>query len=249
MGHYFCQYFWIPLQLDRKRLAIWLNSTTIYMYFWCNGLDSTLWGNSSGQADTYCMDNVFATSQQGGVWKYMDIPGMLRLCLDWNACCILLWNLQTDSWLISPNLAYGRGTNRVFGVCWKAAWCQYIWNDYNDVWGCFRGEQDFGKFYFWTLMMRMWFLEIIPHIFVWGSCFWSCIPGLLRLVLPPPAFRLHTHTLTHNYFSHTITSHTHKLNTQLCHIPSLTYNNFTHTNLTYNNFTHTLTHTLSHNIQ
>ena len=33
----------------------------------------------------------------------------------------------------------------VFGVCWKAALCQYIWNDYNDVWRYFRGEQNFGK--------------------------------------------------------------------------------------------------------
>ena len=53
-------------------------------------------------------------SKGGGKWK--DIPGMLLFCLDWNACCILLWNLQTDSWLISPSLAYGRGTNRGF-------WC------------------------------------------------------------------------------------------------------------------------------
>ena len=54
-------------------------------------------------------------------------------------------------------------------------------------------------------------------------------------LLPPvtrPTFTYNnfTHTnLTHNFvtyhLSHTITSHTHKLNTQLCHIPSFTYNN------------------------
>jgi hypothetical protein len=51
------------------------------------------------------------------------------------------------------------------------------------------------------------------HIFVWGFCFWFCIPGLLRLrlLLPPPAS---THTLTHNYLSHTITSHTITSHTQ-----------------------------------
>ena len=43
---------------------------------------------------------ILATSQQEGVWKYMDIPGVLWLCLDWNACCILLWNLYPNSWLM-----------------------------------------------------------------------------------------------------------------------------------------------------
>ena len=37
--------------------------------------------------------------------------------------------------------------------------------------------------------------KLIPHNFVWGSCFWFCIPGLLRLLPPPPpASRLHLHT-------------------------------------------------------
>ena len=34
--------------------------------------------------------------------------------------------------------------------------------------------------------------------------------------------------------------HTHKLHTQLCHIPSVTYINFTHTNLTHNFVTYHL---------
>ena len=54
----------------------------------------------------------------------------------------------------------------------------------------------------------------------------------------------HTPSFTHNFvthhLSHTLTSHT------LTRIPSLTYNNFTRTNLTYTNFTHTHTHTQSH---
>ena len=52
-----------------------------------------------------------------------------------------------------------------------------------------------------------------------GFLFLILYPGLLLLRLPPPL----SHTLTHS---------------QLCHIASLTYNNFT-----YNNFTHTQTHT------
>ena len=58
-----------------------------------------------------------------------------------------------------------------------------------------------------------------------------------RLLRPPPPPHMshtitsHTHTnLTYNNFTHTNT------HTQLCHIPSLTYN-------TYNNFTQTHTHT------
>jgi len=66
----------------------------------------------------------------------------------------------------------------------------------------------------------------------------------------------HTHTLntqlchipsfTYNNSTHTLShtiSHTHKLNTQLCHIPSFTYDNFTHTNLTHNFVTYHLSHT------
>ena len=106
------------------------------------------------------------------------------------------------------------------------------------------------------------------HLCTWAaSCFFSpqlCV-GFLFLILypgsapPPPAssarlppppphmshtITSHTHTnLTYNNFTHTNT------HTQLCHIPSLTYNNFTHTNLTYNNLTHTHTHTTLSHIQ
>ena len=85
---------------------------------------------------------------------------------------------------------------------------------------------------------RSWFV-------IWSS--WICslqlCVGFLFLILypgslPPPASLLpppsacHTLSLTYNNFTHTfvtyhlsrtITSHTHKINTQLCHIQSVTY--------------------------
>ena len=52
---------------------------------------------------------------------------------------------------------------------------------------------------------------IFPHIFVWGSCFWICIPSA-----PPPSSS--ARAVTHN-LSHTTLSHTHNLShTTLSHI-------------------------------
>ena len=49
---------------------------------------------------------------------------------------------------------------------------------------------------------------LIPHIFVWGSCFWFCIrPPPARLLLPPPPLTC----------SHTTCTHTHTTCTQLTH--------------------------------
>ena len=60
---------------------------------------------------------------------------------------------------------------------------------------------------------------VIPHNFVWGSCFWFCIPGRRLLPasrLPPSIFHSHlchtpsfkptfvTHHLSHTTLSHTI---------------------------------------------
>ena len=136
---------------------IWIQLQYSYV-FWCDGLDSTLWGNSSGQARTYCMDNVLSTSQQEGTRKCMDTPGVLWPCLDWvmHVAC-QLWNLQANSWLmcsvsISPSLAHGRGTTRSFWCFWKGAWCQHVWNGFNDVWGHFCGEQHLGE----TCLRRWW---------------------------------------------------------------------------------------------
>ena len=108
--------------------------------------------------------------------------------------------------------------------------------------------------------MRLLFCFLVPHIFVWGSCFWFCIPPL-----PPPPARLgavkargaafchpqlcHTHTqsFTHTTLSHTI-FHTQLCHTQLCHTPSLSHTTLSHTIFVTHHFvTHQLSHTtLSH---
>ena len=81
----------------------------------------------------------------------------------------------------------------------------------------------------------------VPHIFVWGSCFWFCNPGFSS---SSRRLRNTTHTnLTYNNFTHTNLTHTNLTDNNFTHT-NLTYNNFTHTNLTYTNLTHTnFTHT------
>ena len=92
---------------------------------------------------------------------------------------------------------------------------------------------------------------IIPHNFVWGSCFWFCIPP------PPPASsaaassRLLLHTLfTHTLSTHTLSTHTlstHSLSTHSLSTHSLsTHTLSTHTLSTHSLSTHSLsTHSLS----
>ena len=104
----------------------------------------------------------------------------------------------------------------------------------------------------------------IPHIFVWGSCFWFCIPPAPPRPPPPPPPRLsHTtlsHTMCHTHlcqppsFTHHL-SHTH---TQLCREPpSFAHNlslttlsptifhtqSFTHIFVNHHLFTHNFSHT------
>ena len=89
-----------------------------------------------------------------------------------------------------------------------------------------------------------WF-HLFPHIFVWGSCFWFCIPGSSPpLRLPASSSRLrhfvnkHTSSFTHNFVTHHLTHilshttlshiifHTQLCHTQLClrcHTPSVTH--------------------------
>ena len=95
----------------------------------------------------------------------MDIPGVLWLCLDWNACCIWLWNLHTNSWLMwwdlfSPSLAYGRGTNRCF-------WCFLE--------SCMM-PSCLDKFR-WRLRTFSWRTTFLENFFFgrwrWEWCFWK----------------------------------------------------------------------------
>ena len=103
---------------------------------------------------------------------------------------------------------------------------------------------------------------LVPHIFVWGSCFWFSIPAaspppvlLLRARLSHTIFHtttlsrttFHTTTLSHTIFHTTTLPHTQSFktifHTQLCHAPSFTHDFVTH-HLSYNNF---VTHNLLHN--
>ena len=60
----------------------------------------------------------------------------------------------------------------VFGVFWKAAWCHHVWTSFVDGWERFRGEQSFWRMCFWTLNVRMMFLEIVWNLFclAWRIC-------------------------------------------------------------------------------
>ena len=92
---------------------------------------------------------------------------------------------------------------------------------------------------------KIWLVvwNIFPHIFVWGSCFWFCIPpsasSRRRLLL--------THNLsTHNLLTHTQLAHTQLVHTQLAHT-QLTQTQLVHTQLAHTQVTHT--HNLStHNL-
>ena len=88
---------------------------------------------------------------------------------------------------------------------------------------------------------------VFPHIFVWGSCFWFCIPPpppLLRLLLRllRPLLRSHTHHLSHttpssHYLSHTIFV-THYLSHHLSHTSFVTHH-LSHTNFVTHHLSHT----------
>ena len=91
------------------------------------------------------------------------------------------------------------------------------------------------------------FLSLLfPHIFVWGSCFWFCIPCSSSASSRP---LLSTHTLSTHTFStntvstHTLSTHTLSIHTLSTHTLS-TYILSTHTLSTHTLSTHTLQHTL-----
>ena len=79
--------------------------------------------------------------------------------------------------------------------------------------------------------------SFVPHIFVWGSCFWFCIPPSVRLL---PSSLVLTQ-LVHTQLTHTQLAHTHNLSTHKL----LTHNLSTHNLLTHNLSSHNL---LTHNL-
>ena len=90
---------------------------------------------------------------------------------------------------------------------------------------------------------------LIPHIFVWGSCFWFCIPGSFSSRRLPHTHTNNTltHTNTHNH-THTHThSHTHNtLTLTHTHTHTHTNNTLTHTQTTHSHTQTTHSHTHKH---
>ena len=139
-----------------------------------------LWGKPSGQADTYCMVNVFLQrhSKRGyeSIWIYP-------------VCCDYVWTgmhaafdsgicIQTAGWCDGICFHQVSPTDEVqivvFGVFWRAAWCHHVWTSFVDGWERFRGEQHFWRMcFFWTLMVRMMFLEIVWNLFCLAWCICS----------------------------------------------------------------------------
>ena len=139
----------------------------------------TLWGGLSGQADTYCMVNVFLQrhSKRGyeSIWIYP-------------VCCDYVWTgmhaafysgicIQIAGWCDEICFHQVSPTDEVqivvFGVFWKAAWCHHVWTSFVDGWERFHGEQHFSRMCFWTLTVRMMFLEIVWNLFCLAWCICS----------------------------------------------------------------------------
>ena len=84
--------------------------------------------------------------------------------------------------------------------------------------------------------------HFIPHIFVWGYCFWFCTRPASVPPPPPPLW----HNFVTRHLSHTTLSHT-IFHTQLCHTPSFTHHFVTHHLLHHTQLCHTHNDNLSHN--
>ena len=139
----------------------------------------TLWGGLSGQADTYCMVNVFLQrhSKRGyeSIWIYP-------------VCCDYVWTgmhaafysgicIQIAGWCDEICFRQVSPTDEVqvvvFGVFWKAAWCHHVWTSFIDGWERFRGEQPF-----W----RMCFLDVECENDVFGNRLEFVLPRMTYLL-------------------------------------------------------------------
>ena len=105
----------------------------------------------------------------------------------------------------------------------------------------------------WVAAWAKFGSTFFPHIFVWGSCFWFCIPPPPPPLPPaPPAHNLSTHNLlTHNLpspnRSHTTCPHTTCLQ-QIAPTQLVSHNLSTHNLSTHNLSSHNLlTHLSSPN--
>ena len=93
--------------------------------------------------------------------------------------------------------------------------------------------------------------SFVPHIFVWGSCFWFCIPPSVRLlpsslVLTQLVHTQLTHTqLAHTQLVHTQIAHTQLVHTQLAHT-QLVITQLAHTQLAHTQLAHTQLSQLVH---
>ena len=111
-----------------------------------------------------------------------------------------------------------------------------------------------GRFIFYGFIMGLSReKDVFPHIFVWGSCFWFCIPSASSRSRPAPVASSHT-TCSHTTYlqtqlTHTQLAHTHNLPTHNLH--THTHNLLTHTTYSHTTYSHThnlLTHNLlTHN--
>ena len=178
-GTVFNEVFRVHCNWNGIGLAIWLNSTVLYMYFYLMQWSRcyALWGKFSGQADTYCMVNVFLQRHSkrgyGSIWIYP-------------VCCDYVWTgihaafcsgicIQIAGWC--DMICFGQVSptdeiwNVAFGIFWKAAWCHHVWTSFIDGWERFRGEQHFSRMCFGR-WQREWCFCIVWNLFclAWRLC-------------------------------------------------------------------------------
>ena len=137
-----------------------------------------LWGKPSGQADTYCMVNVFLQrhSKRGyeSIWIYP-------------VCCDYVWTgmhaafdsgicIQTAGWCDGICFHQVSPTDEVqivvFGVFWRAAWCHHVWT--------FRWR--LRTFSWRTTFLENFFLDVDGENDVFGNRLEFVLPRIMYLL-------------------------------------------------------------------